>query len=94
MTLLAVTFFALMILGLPIAFAIGLAGFSFFATGPIPMAIGVQQVASRRRQAERETQRANAHSSVPQRRLSFSVGPQSLPQPLCSSICHMLRCSA
>ena len=46
MTLLAVTFFVLMALGLPIAFAIGLAGFSFFATGPMPMSIGVQQVAS------------------------------------------------
>lgn len=46
MTLLAVTFFVLMALGLPIAFAIGLAGFSFFATGPMPMSIGVQQVAT------------------------------------------------
>ena len=31
MTLLAVTFFLLMSLGVPIAFAIGIAGFSFFA---------------------------------------------------------------
>ncbi|TWA85812.1 tripartite ATP-independent transporter DctM subunit [Azospirillum brasilense] len=47
MTLLAVTFFALMAFGLPIAFAIGIAGFSFFATNDIiPMSIGVQQVAS------------------------------------------------
>lgn len=46
MTLLAITFFVFMALGLPIAFAIGLAGFSFFATGPMPMSIGVQQVAS------------------------------------------------
>lgn len=46
MTLLAVTFFVLMILGLPIAFAIGIAGFTFFATGPMPPSIGVQQVAS------------------------------------------------
>src|SRR3546814_11086760 len=37
---------ALPILGMPVAFAIGLAGFSFFATGPMPMSIGVQQVAS------------------------------------------------
>src|SRR3546814_14721107 len=35
-----------MALGMPVAFAIGLAGFSFFATGPMPMSIGVQQVAS------------------------------------------------
>ncbi|WP_029008321.1 TRAP transporter large permease [Azospirillum halopraeferens] len=47
MTLLAVTFFVLMLLGVPIAFAIGIAGFSFFATSDVmPMAIGVQQVAS------------------------------------------------
>ncbi|AWK89388.1 TRAP transporter large permease [Azospirillum thermophilum] len=47
MTLLAVAFFALMALGVPIAFAIGIAGFTFFATGEfIPMSIGVQQVAS------------------------------------------------
>jgi tripartite ATP-independent transporter DctM subunit len=47
MTLLAVTFFVLMALGLPIAFAIGIAGFSFFATNEIiPMSIGVQQVAT------------------------------------------------
>lgn len=47
MILLAVTFFVLMALGLPIAFAIGIAGFSFFATSEfIPMSIGVQQVAS------------------------------------------------
>jgi len=47
MTLLALTFFVLMILGVPIAFAIGIAGFSFFATSDVmPMSIGVQQVAS------------------------------------------------
>ena len=47
MTLLAVTFFALMTFGVPIAFAIGIAGFSFFATNEIiPMSIGVQQVAT------------------------------------------------
>ncbi len=47
MILLAVTFFILMLLGLPIAFAIGIAGFSFFATNEaVPMAIGVQQVAT------------------------------------------------
>lgn len=47
MTLLAVIFFALMMLGAPIAFAIGISGFSFFLTNDvIPMAIGVQQVAT------------------------------------------------
>lgn len=47
MILLAVTFFALMGLGVPIAFAIGIAGFTFFLTnGIIPMSIGVQQVAT------------------------------------------------
>ncbi|MGQ9368529.1 TRAP transporter large permease [Azospirillum sp. ST 5-10] len=47
MTLLALSFFALMILGVPIAFAIGIAGFSFFATSDVmPMSIGVQQVAT------------------------------------------------
>jgi tripartite ATP-independent transporter DctM subunit len=46
-TLLAVTFLVLMLLGLPIAFAIGIAGFSFFLTnGTIPLGIGVQQVAT------------------------------------------------
>ena len=35
------------LLGVPIAFAIGIAGFSFFATSDVmPMSIGVQQVAS------------------------------------------------
>ncbi len=47
MTLLAVTFLVLMLLGLPIAFAIGIAGFTFFLTnGTIPVSIGVQQVAT------------------------------------------------
>ena len=47
MTLLALTFFALMLLGLPIAFAIGIAGFTFFLfNGTIPAAIGVQQIAT------------------------------------------------
>jgi TRAP-type transport system large permease protein len=46
-TLLAVVFFSLMILGLPIALAIGIAGFSFFATSDtMPVMIGVQQVAT------------------------------------------------
>lgn len=47
MTLLGVTFLVLMLLGLPIAFAIGIAGFTFFLTNAtIPLAIGVQQVAT------------------------------------------------
>jgi TRAP-type transport system large permease protein len=47
MILLAVLFLGLMLLGLPIAFAIGIAGFSFFVTSDfIPMSIGVQQVAT------------------------------------------------
>jgi TRAP-type transport system large permease protein len=46
-TLLAAVFFGLMILGLPVALAIGIAGFSFFATSDtMPVMIGVQQVAS------------------------------------------------
>jgi len=46
-TLLALTFLVLMLLGLPIAFAIGIAGFTFFLTnGSIPVSIGVQQVAT------------------------------------------------
>lgn len=47
MTLLAVTFLVLMLLGMPIAFAIGIAGFTFFLTsGTMPMSIAVQQVAT------------------------------------------------
>ncbi|MCB8837944.1 TRAP transporter large permease [Aurantimonas sp. VKM B-3413] len=47
MLLLTVIFFALMLAGMPIAFAIGIAGFSFFLTSHfIPVSIGVQQVAS------------------------------------------------
>ena len=47
MTLLSLTFLALMLAGLPIAFAIGMAGFTFFLTnGTIPVSIAVQQVAS------------------------------------------------
>ena len=47
MVLLTVLFFGLMLLGMPIAFAIGIAGFSFFLTSPfIPASIGIQQVAT------------------------------------------------
>ncbi|WP_207477649.1 TRAP transporter large permease [Arenibaculum pallidiluteum] len=47
MTLLAVIFFGLMVLGAPVAFAIGLSGFSFFVMSDmIPLSISVQQVAT------------------------------------------------
>lgn len=47
MTLLATLFFLLMLLGLPIAIAIGVAGFSFFVvSGSVPLGIGVQQIAT------------------------------------------------
>lgn len=47
MTLLAVTFFVLMLLGLPIAFAIGIAGITFFLfSATVPLSIAVQQVAT------------------------------------------------
>jgi tripartite ATP-independent transporter DctM subunit len=45
--LIAIVFFALLVLGAPVAFAIGLAGFTFFATSPVmPVSIGVQKVAT------------------------------------------------
>jgi tripartite ATP-independent transporter DctM subunit len=45
--LLAVVFFVLMFLGLPVAFAIGISGFVLFATDPaMPMSIGVQKIAT------------------------------------------------
>ena len=41
-------FFVLMFLGLPVALAIGMSGFSFFVlSGSIPLGIGVQQIAQR-----------------------------------------------
>ncbi len=47
MGLLALVFFALMLLGLPVAFAIGMSGFLFFMTDPImPVSIGVQKIAT------------------------------------------------
>ena len=47
MLLLIVLFFGLMMLGAPVAFAIGISGFSFFAISAVmPASIGVQQVAS------------------------------------------------
>jgi TRAP-type mannitol/chloroaromatic compound transport system permease large subunit len=40
-------FFGLLVLGAPVAFAIGISGFSFFIVSDvIPASIGVQQVAS------------------------------------------------
>jgi tripartite ATP-independent transporter DctM subunit len=45
--LVAVLFFVLMLLGLPIALTIGIAGFAYFLTsGILPVSIGVQQIAS------------------------------------------------
>ena len=45
--LIAVIFFVLLLLGAPVAFAIGLSGFAFFATSDImPMSIGVQKIAT------------------------------------------------
>ena len=47
MGLITVVFFGLMILGLPVAFAIGMSGFLFFMTDPImPISIGVQKIAT------------------------------------------------
>lgn len=47
MALLTIVFFALMFLGAPVAFAIGISGFMFFATDPtMPMSIGVQKIAT------------------------------------------------
>ncbi|HHZ10932.1 MAG TPA: TRAP transporter large permease [Rhizobiales bacterium] len=47
MALLTIVFFVLMFLGLPVAFAIGISGFVFFATDPtMPMSIGVQKIAT------------------------------------------------
>lgn len=47
MVLIAFVFFALLLLGAPIAFAIGISGFTFFWSSDImPMSIGVQKVAT------------------------------------------------
>lgn len=47
MALIAVVFFVLLILGAPVAFAIGISGFTFFLTSDImPLSIGVQKIAS------------------------------------------------
>ena len=47
MALITITFFILMFLGLPVAFAIGMSGFLFFmTTQTMPMSIGVQKIAT------------------------------------------------
>ncbi len=47
MALIGIVFFVLMLLGAPIAFAIGISGFTFFLTSDImPVSIGVQKIAT------------------------------------------------
>lgn len=47
MLLIGAVFFVLLALGAPVAFAIGLSGFAFFATSDVmPMSIGVQKIAT------------------------------------------------
>ena len=47
MTLITVLFFVFMVIGAPVAFAIGISGFVFFLTdGGIPMSIAVQKIAT------------------------------------------------
>ncbi|AJY47563.1 TRAP transporter large permease [Martelella endophytica] len=47
MALIGIVFFVLMLLGAPIAFAIGISGFTFFLTSDImPLSIGVQKIAT------------------------------------------------
>lgn len=47
MTLIGIVFVVLMVLGMPVAFATGIAGFLFFVTTPgMPPSIGVQKIAS------------------------------------------------
>src|SRR5690606_34660386 len=47
MALITILFFVLMLVGAPVAFAIGISGFVFFATdGGIPMSIAVQKIAT------------------------------------------------
>ncbi len=47
MALITILFFVLMLIGAPVAFAIGISGFIFFATdGGIPMSIAVQKIAT------------------------------------------------
>ena len=47
MALIGIVFFVLLVLGAPIAFAIGISGFTFFLMDPImPVSIGVQKIAT------------------------------------------------
>lgn len=47
MLLIGIVFFALLLVGAPVAFAIGISGFTFFATSEImPISIGVQKIAT------------------------------------------------
>ena len=47
MILIAITFFVLLLLGAPVAFAIGISGFVFFITSDVmPLSIGVQKIAT------------------------------------------------
>lgn len=47
MALIGIVFFALLLLGAPVAFAIGISGFTFFLTDPVmPVSIGVQKIAT------------------------------------------------
>ena len=47
MAFIGIAFVVLMVLGMPVAFATGIAGFIFFMTTPgMPMSIGVQKIAS------------------------------------------------
>ena len=47
MGIIALIFFALMVLGAPVAFAIGISGFAFFVTSDVmPISIGVQKIAT------------------------------------------------
>ena len=64
MALITVVFFVLMFLGVPVAFAIGISGFVFFATDPtMPMSIGVQKIATMSQRA-RVTIRKADHSQL------------------------------
>lgn len=47
MVLIAIVFLVLLVIGAPVAFAIGLSGFTFFLTSPVmPLSIGVQKIAT------------------------------------------------
>ncbi len=47
MVLIGIVFFVLLLLGSPVAYAIGISGFTFFLTSPVmPISIGVQKIAT------------------------------------------------